>query len=282
MFRDFGHPRPAELWLNRAIRVARWNGDVETHDLALNSLGNLFCQQGCYREAERHLTRALHVAAALDRARRGCVSHDLMAVSIALEDFSRAEDFASAAVRLYGPDHPNLPRLGFDIAVLWIRQGKFAAAFPVLQALSSRLTSVNERLHVLGATARTAGALGDREAFLTAWRDVWTQLATGGPESRMASAEIVLDLALGAAALHDAERARSAFEEAIREAQATKQLDVAAHAEAGLQALRAGEHFGPIARPASTPAANLSKAVTYALAVGSSFTVGLNCGGRST
>jgi len=62
MLRNYGQMREAETWLRRAARIAVWNGDVETQDLALNSLGNLFAQQGCYRQAELYLQRALRIA----------------------------------------------------------------------------------------------------------------------------------------------------------------------------------------------------------------------------
>lgn len=167
MLRNYGHMREAEHWLRRAGRIAVWNGDVEVQDLALNSLGNLYAQQGCYQEALRILNRALKLAHRVGRARRGAVNHDLFAVYVMTGDVRRAEKFALAAFNLYGSDHPNLPKLAHDTAQLWLRQGRFMLALPVFRALLPHLRRPHERLRVYASLARAGRGGGDHRRFRT-------------------------------------------------------------------------------------------------------------------
>ena len=91
LFRTHGRHQEAEYWLRRSARVAVWSDDPETQDLALNSLGNLFSQQGSFSEARKYLARALSVAKRRrDKARQGAITHDLFAVAVLTGDEPRA------------------------------------------------------------------------------------------------------------------------------------------------------------------------------------------------
>ncbi|HET7462273.1 MAG TPA: tetratricopeptide repeat protein [Longimicrobium sp.] len=260
MLRNYGVMREAEHWLRRAARIAVWNGDVETQDLALNSLGNLFAQQGCYQEALRILNRALKLAARVGKTMRAEVSHDLVLVFIAMRQYAKAEEMAIAAFRWYGADHPKLARLAFDVALLWSEQGRFQVALPVLQALLPVHNGSVERVLVIGAMARAAGALGDEPTFEYAWKEAWDAVdATPGPV-RSALPAVLAELGAGAASLRDWTRAKEAFQYALFRAEEMGEYDVIARAEEGLASVERHERIPPHQRPSAQPAVQLSRA----------------------
>lgn len=243
MLRNHGRMREAELWLRRAYRVAAWTRDVETQDLALNSLGNLFAQQGCYKKALAILNRALKLALRLNRQRRGAVNHDLFAVCVLSGDHARAERFALAAFELYGDDHPNLPKLAHDVAQLWVRQGRFTPALPVLKALLPYLRLPYERLRVLSSVARTAAAVGDLESFEMAWDEAWKLVSSPDSETRAAMPGAYVDLGSGAASLAQWENASRALTLAVELARERGAHEDASRAEAGLALVRRHERI---------------------------------------
>ena len=268
MLRNYGRMREAELWLRRAARIAVWNGDFETQDLALNSLGNLFAQQGCYKQALLILNRALKLAARLSRERRGCVSHDLLLVFIALGQHSRAEDMAVSALRLYGSSHRKLPRLAYDVVLLWMERGRFQAALPVLRSLMPLLKRPEERLRVVGALARAAGACQESSTFDSAWTLAWDQIRAAPPDAARAIPAVLVEVGLGAASLKDWNRAETAFSEALRRAEEAAQFDTIARAEAGLNAARRHERISIDQRPVSRPVMQLAEAFVRVLQAG--------------
>ncbi|HET7231136.1 MAG TPA: hypothetical protein VFJ16_14080 [Longimicrobium sp.] len=265
MLRNYGKMREAELWLRRAARIAVWNGDEETQDLALNSLGNLFAQQGCYRQALNILNRALKLATRLSMQRRGAVSHDLLLVFIGMDEHQRAEHVAAEAIRLYGPDHPNLPKLAHDIALLWTRQRKYLLALPILRALVPALRLPYERLRVLASIACAAGAAGDRAVFEQAWSDASELLDDPHAEIRYFLPEVLADLGTGAAALREWDKASNALHRALDLARDGQRHDVVARVEAVLETVAGGERLFDRMRPGSPSAAQLSSSLVRLL-----------------
>ena len=238
MLRNRGHMRRAEAWLRRAQRVAVWTGDSEVQDLALNSLGNLYAQQGAFVQALEYLGRALNVARRLKRERRGAVTHDLFAVLMLTGQHSRAEEMALAAFELYGPDHPNLPKLAHDVVGLWLRQGRYPIALPVLHALKPFLKLPQERLRVLASIIRAAAVVDDRTTYESAWIEAWSIIREPTPAVRAVIPSALVDLGMGATTLGEWDDAEVVLRLARETALERNARDDAASAEQGLEIVR--------------------------------------------
>ncbi|HEX8696021.1 MAG TPA: tetratricopeptide repeat protein [Longimicrobium sp.] len=266
MLRNAGRLREGELWLRRAARVAVWCADWETQDLALNSLGNLYLQQGSLKEALRYLVRALKLARRFSmKEREAAVSHDLFPVYVLTGDHSRAEKTAIRTFDLYGPHHPNLPKLAHDVVQLWLRQGRFPLALPVLRALLPCLRLPHERLRVLAATVRAAGACRDSLAYEEAWAEAWDLVQHPSPEVRSVLPAVLVDLGFGAGSLSNWERAAEALRLALQTANERGAYEDAAQAELGLEMVQRYERIETPLRALTGPAADLSDAFVRSL-----------------
>jgi tetratricopeptide (TPR) repeat protein len=266
MFRTHGRYRLAEYWLRRAARVAVWSDDLETQDLALNSLGNLFSQQGSFVDALNYLTRALRVARKHRiKGRQGAVTHDLFAVAVLTGDHARAERLAVGAFELYGPGHPNLSKLAHDVAQLWLRQGRFSLVLPVLRVLLPFFQMPHERLRVLASTVRAAGASGERQVYERAWIEAWSIVHNPTAEISAVLPAALVDLGLGAASLSDWTHATEALSLALEAAEERGAHEEAANAEMGLEMVRRYERVERPRRPSAGPAAQLAEAFVHSL-----------------
>jgi tetratricopeptide (TPR) repeat protein len=237
LLRRHGYLREAEQWIKRAVRVAGRTGDWETHTLGLNSLGNVFYEAGKYPESLRMLEDALRASRKHRlRAREGEILHDLFAVTVWGGDLARAEGFAQAAFEIYRTGHHRLPALAHDVAVLWIRRGQFSRAFTVLKELPAFFEYPEERIRVLASLARTAGACGDRLAFVQASHEA-ESLVTDDQVS-LRSAPALVEIGLGAWDLGEWETAERTLAGALRFAAISGESDVRLQAESALTAVR--------------------------------------------
>jgi len=235
LLRGRGRMREAEHWFRRSYRIAVWLGDFEAQAKCLNSLGVLSYLTGNYRRAETRLARALALAAKRGlRVPRGEILHDLFVLELNRQDFTRAEAYASSAVQCYLPGHDRLPALAHDLACLWMDQGHFTRALPLLHAVVCRLDDLSERFQTYAAAARAAGGAGDREAFDWAWRGAH-ETAARFDEGRLRAAALV-DLGRGASSLGRWTDAVEAFERAKSVAMRNGETGVIVTAEAGLTA----------------------------------------------
>jgi tetratricopeptide (TPR) repeat protein len=226
----------AETWLRRARRVAVWTGDWELQAQAINSLGNLKVRLGDFSGGRELLLSAVRLARRKRlRDRLAKAQHDLLAVSIYAGHFEDAEAHASRAFAAYGPDHPDLVNLAFDVAHLWMQQGQFGRALAVLKALHARFTDPDRQLRVIASTARAAGAVGESETFHRAWTDAWTLIDGGAANHLRAAAP--LELGLGALSLGLWEHAERALTTSREAAQDLREGDTLARAESSLDHL---------------------------------------------
>lgn len=265
MLRNFGEMRRAELWLRRAERVAVWTGDVEVHGLALNSLGNLYVQQGAFPDALATLKRALNVARRIGRERCGAVTHDLFTLFILMRQHARAEEAALAALDLYGPDHPNLPKLAHDVAGLWLRQGRFRTALPVLQALKPYLSVPEERLRVAASMARASAAVGDRRTYEVARAETWELTRDATSAVRAATPAALVELGYAAATLGEWADAEHALKLALDAATVRGAHEDASSAENALSVVRTRMPMDQPHGPGHGPARRLSIALVHTL-----------------
>jgi tetratricopeptide (TPR) repeat protein len=238
----------AETWLKRAKRVAVWTGDWDLQALAITSLGNLKVHLGDLATGRELLLSAVRLAKRQRlRERQAKAMHDLLAVSIYDGRFEEAEKYALHAFSLYGPEHPNIIRLAFDVALLWNNQGQFARSLPVLKALRSRSPNPNERLRVVASIARAAGAVGDTDTFHAAWAEAWEMLDGGLADHLRAAAP--LDIGLGALSLGLWEHAEVALITSRDAAKELRESDTLARAEASLNHLQLRQTVDLYSRP---------------------------------
>jgi tetratricopeptide (TPR) repeat protein len=204
---------------------------------AINSLGNLKIHLGDLATGRELLLSAVRLAKRKRlRERQAKALHDLLLVCIYEGRFEEAEKHAAQAFSTYGPDHPSIIDLAYDITLLWTNQGHFARALPVLNALHARFTTADRRLRVLASTARAAGAVGDADAFHTSWTEAWGLIDSGSANELRAAAP--LDIGLGALSLGLWEHAEVALITSRDAAQELRESDTLARAESSLDHLR--------------------------------------------
>lgn len=260
LLRGNGRMREAEQWFRRSHRIAVWLGDWEAQVKSLNSLGVLSYLTGNYRRAESRLTRALALASKRGlRLSRGEILHDLFVLELNRQEFARAEAYAAGALRHYLPKHDRLPALAHDLACLWLDQGHFSRALPLLRAVIRHMDEPAERFQSYAAAARAAGGAGDETAFEWAWRAAH-DTAAQFDESRMRGAALV-DLGRGASSLGRWPEAIQSFERARFVAARHGETGVLVTAEAGLTAAAAERGVDTPARPQRRSGAGSADAV---------------------
>lgn len=238
LLRSHGHLKEAEQWIKRSVRVASSKGDWEAQTLGLNSLGNVFYEQGNYPQSMRTLGEALRSARKHRLAQReGEILHDLFVVATWSGDLDRAEQYAKNAFDIYKAGHHRLAALAHDVAVLWMMRGYFSRALFVLQELPSYIHAADERTRVYAMLARAAAACGQERLFARAWDEAWNFFSDPVAEKR--AAPDLVELGLGASSLLKWEMAEAALTRAVRIASATGEADVRMRAESALEAVSA-------------------------------------------
>lgn len=236
MLRSHGYLREAEQWIKRSVRVAGSRGDWEAQTLGLNSLGNVFYEQGNYPQSMRTLREGLRIARKHRLTQReGEVLHDLFVVATWSGELDRAEQYAREAFDIYRMGHHRLAALAHDVAVLWMMRGHFSRALFVLQELPPYIDAPEERIRVYAVLARAAAACGQERLFTRAWDEAWSFFEDSTAEKR--AAPDLVELGLGASSLRKWEMAEMALERAIRIASVTGEADVRVRAENALQAV---------------------------------------------
>jgi len=253
--RDLGEPARAETWLRHAIMISRQVGDWDTYAQAYMSLGNMAIKRGSFPMANRMHTKALRASRRKGLpALQGQAAHNLFVVMTEMGRYPQAEEYAKTAFRAYGPDDALIPRLAHDVAYLWMEQGHFARALEVFQALRPRVTTTaGERVTIVANIARAAGGVGDREEFRRAWVEI-NRLAKDA-DSRPTLPYGMLELARGAAALGEWDRAEQAAEQSIALAKELRQAKIMMSAETFLDAVRNDRKLQHPSAAASTESA---------------------------
>lgn len=243
----------AETWLRRAKRVAVWTGDWDLQALALTSLGNIKVHLGDLATGRELLLSAVRLSKRKRlRERQAKALHDLLLVCIYDGRLDEAEKHAMHAFSLYGPEHPNVLRLAFDVTVLWNHQGHFTRSLPVLQALHSRFPTLDQQLRVLASTARAAGAVGDAETFHLTWAEAWALIDGGAVDHLRAAAP--LEIGLGALSLGLWEHAEVALITSRDAARQRREGETLVRAESSLDHLRRRQAADRHSRPATNRA----------------------------
>lgn len=234
--RDRGEYARGESWLRASISLAR-NHDWQTYALGYLSLGTLYQTLGNLPAARIVTLRGLRTT----RRRRlgslaGTAFHNLFVLAAEAGDYRRAQNYASAAMRRYGPAHPRLPALAYDLACVWFLDGRFAQALPVVEAVLPHINGGLDRVLALSSAARAAAGAGDRARFDQYWDAAVEAAVPFGTHA--AVAQVWLSLARGAASLRDLARVQIATTRAYEIADERSLAQIRIECEAVLQSGR--------------------------------------------
>jgi len=200
----------AEIWLQRAVGLARQGGYWDIYSETFLAYGIMMRRRGNMPAARRQLDRALKRATRHGYGDiRARISHELFVTEFEREAYEAAEVWASEAVAAYSANDPGLIRLSNDLAHIWICRGKHSEALRVLVALAPAVPH-HLQPHLLGSTAWAAGGSGNRQVYQTARG----QLGAFG--SDLGVAEAWTEVARGALCLALPDEARLAVETALR------------------------------------------------------------------
>ncbi|HEU4885268.1 MAG TPA: hypothetical protein VFT45_23605 [Longimicrobium sp.] len=223
----------AESWYGRAIVQARRSADWRTYALGYSGLGTLNTQKGNFPVARRAQMRGLRAALRHDLTDlQGIAFHDLFGTYVETGAGAEATTFAARAFQAYGPDHPFVPRLAYDVAYHWGLEGYFDESLRVSQALEHCFEAPAENALVLGLIARAAGGSGRGDVFDDARRKVDAVLAGGVGHD--AAARALLGVSYGAASLQRWELAEQAAQQALQIANERREGRVVMAAESAL------------------------------------------------
>lgn len=166
--RQNAHYERSRQWLERAVGLARREGNRYVQGAAFLSLGNLEYHLGNQRAARRWWVAAWRISRKYNLEHAGPARHNLMTLCMLQGRFGEGEEHAAAAFELY--DHASAGFAGFahDAAQLWSWQGFFGLAASVFQAVRPRLAP-KEQFIAAANLARAAAGAGDRPGFSAAW-----------------------------------------------------------------------------------------------------------------
>lgn len=209
--RRLGDHQRSAMWFRRAMRLARrtQSEGVKFSEVdfanAHRGYGFLLADLGRFAEAEPHFWKSAKAALRAGRkSLAGAAYHDLLLVTVHLERWTEALEYAKQAVELYREGHPRLPLLGFDIAFMWSRRGYHSSALPIFEKILPWVEYQRERILVLASLARSAAAVRDHIRYSRAAREV---LALAAADTEMAASSLY-HIAEGARCFQDWERAR--------------------------------------------------------------------------
>lgn len=241
--RDRGEYARAESWLRCAIRLARGT-DWHTYALAYLSLGTLYQQLGNLPAARAVTLRGYRTSVRRRvRALQGTALHNLFTIATEMLDFERAQQYALAASRRYGPAHPRFHLLAHDVGCFWMFHGYFARAADVFELVLPRHSDPADRVLTLGTLARAAAGAGRKAVYQSAFAEAECLLALdlSMPER---AAQVWLDLTRAAASAGDYARAEAAAECGLQIAGSLRLGQIRMEMEAVVHSVRAARTAG--------------------------------------
>jgi tetratricopeptide (TPR) repeat protein len=245
--RDHGEYARAESWLRRAIRLARTT-DWHTYALAYLSLGTLYQQLGNLPAARAVTLRGYRTSVRRRvRALQGVALHNLFVIATEMLDFGRGQQYALAAYRHYGPEHPRFPMLVHDVGLFWILQGCFSRATTVLESVLSRLDLPSDRVLVMANLARAAAGAGNRDVYERSYAESIALLPQAPSPERVA--QVWINLARAAASAGDYARAQDAAQTAWQVAGPLHLGQIRLEVEALIGAIAAARAAGEVLLP---------------------------------
>jgi len=242
--RDNARYPQAEAWFQRAIGVARQEGNWLVYADAYLAYGTMMRRRGNMPSARKHFERALRRGTRIsERLIEAKALHHLFAVEFECENFDRAEKLAVSALRAYPENHFDLPRLAHDVAYFWVTRGDYASALEVFRAIEPLIPAKGQPT-VAGGIALAAAGCGDVGSFESARRKLSKLPVLAG------TSEAWLEVSRGAVHLGRSEVAASAARTAISIATERKEHKIVFLAEEQLE--RVQEDFKTDLQPSAT------------------------------
>jgi hypothetical protein len=230
----------SEVWLQRAIGLARRAEDWRTYADGFLELGTMMRRRGNLPAARRHFKRAYRRALRAGlRDLRAQAAHDLFVTYTELSRREDAKHWALEALRTYPRGDANISRVAFDLAFLWLADGQHEEALRVFTSVEPLVPGAGNAV-VWGGIGRAAGGCGDREGFERAR----AELMRAAPSAGLSDAW--LELARGARLLQRMDEAVKAAETSLEMARSRGEHKVEIQAEELLSQLR-------MATPADEP-----------------------------
>jgi tetratricopeptide (TPR) repeat protein len=242
----------AETWFRHAILTSRRIGSWVNYGTAYVALASVHRDRGNLPLARRAVMRALRSGRRHSlREVQGRAHHDLMEIALLGRKEKEAVRHARLALEFYGVGHPRLPALAGDAAYHWMLQGFFAPALRVFEALTGSFEKPWEKLFLQANIARAAGGANAKVAFESAWVEA-LNLATS-PRARAWAPAALLDLARGACAIGELDRAQATARMAIEHAEEQGKHQIRFEAKALLEAILGERVAAATLRPDAPP-----------------------------
>ncbi len=203
----------AKLWLRRALRIARREGNEIDFAEAHRHFGYTYIEEGKFAAAEPHFWKSIR--AALRHGRRsvaGASYHNLLVVAVHLDRWEDAERFAEKAIDFYKVGYPGLPELAHDVGFFWCRLGYYSSALSLFEQAAPLFHRDRERIVIFSSIARSAAVVRDNLRFQ---RYAARVVEMANPSSEYA-ASALYHVAEGARCFGEWERAEELGTEALR------------------------------------------------------------------
>lgn len=235
--RDLAEYARAESWYWQAIVRARRSSDWEAYVRSMLGLGVTHLLRGNYPAARRTIERGRRRARRQGlRAHEAMALHELTVVAIRTNSLKPTIRFGRKTLEAYGPNHPQLPWLGHDLAVFWMNQGYFQSALDVFLKIPAEIGSPADQLARFSSIARAAGAVGKDEVF--SWAVAEAEQLIDVPIAASRATPALVEIARGALSLGAIDAADAAASRALRLAQSRAEAEQAWEAEALLEEIR--------------------------------------------
>lgn len=225
----------AKLWLRRALRIARREGNEIDFAEAHRGLGFVLVEEGKFAAAEPHFWKCIR--AALRQGRRsiaGAGYHNLLLTAVHLEQWDDADVYAQRAIEFYKVGYPSLPELAHDVGFFWCRLGYYSSALPLFEEALPLIQRSRDGILVHASIARSSAVVRDNLRFQRAASHVMELV---DPRSEYA-ASALYHVAEGARCFLDWERAERLGQEALRLATERRNVVVRRWAEDLLGAIQ--------------------------------------------
>ena len=229
------YPRSTS-WFDYSIYLARKAHDWQAYAEALAGLGNLYFQLGNFPRARHYHRRCLRAATRNHlREMAGAAYHNLFVLEMDAGNVELAESLAARAFASYGPTSPSVARLARDLSRRWTVLGHFERSLPLALETLNHFSTPADRALVWADVARAAGGAGQIAIFEDAWAESWTLVRRGVTDP--VTADVLIDLARGAASLAQVRRAAHAAGKALEVARQRKEGRTVLEAESLLDSL---------------------------------------------
>ena len=158
--------RRSAAWYERTYKLAVRADDRDEAVGALLGYGALLYGLGFYQQARRYLRKGAKRAVRTGRRRKAAEAHhDLMLLSLDMQDYAAAAHHASQAEHLYPLSHPRIPYLVHDFAVVLVRQNYSSLASAQLERVLPFFVRPEEAALIWGTLARAAAGAGQLDRF---------------------------------------------------------------------------------------------------------------------